>query len=132
MQQFDNSVDFKAIRRDVEAALRAVEEKHGVSFGWGSIRYNAQEARGKLTMTPKGAVNSVVTQALNTIGTPGNTALQRAAKQFNLDTARRGPKGETLVDYVPSRYKYPMTYQTVRGTRYKCDIEAAKRMFGVR
>lgn len=29
----------------------------------------------------------------------------------------------TFTNYVPSRWKYPVSYQTVRGGRYKCSLD---------
>lgn len=41
-----------------------------------------------------------------------------------------GRKGEKLTGYKPSRYKYPFSYVTVRGARYKCSEMQAKALFG--
>jgi len=47
MKQFQQS-DFPSIRSDIDAALKVVAEKYGVTFKIGSITYNTTEFRTKL------------------------------------------------------------------------------------
>jgi hypothetical protein len=145
ISNFDRSVDYSAIRREVKAALALVEEKYGIACSRDRITFCGSEARGKLTMKPKMYQGTL--KSLSDMGIPSNTRpnpgpitplntvtgssqFQRAANVYNLDVTKMGPKGERLVDYKPSRYKYPFTYETVRGTRYKAGVTEIQRMFG--
>lgn len=41
-----------------------------------------------------------------------------------------GVKGQKLTGYTQRRHKYPFSYETVRGARYKCSVAQAKEIFG--
>lgn len=119
---FDKT-NLKTLRQDINAALAEVSKKHGINIEFGTIRFSGNQARTKLTMETQGRAADVA--VLKSVG----LNLASACKMFNINADARGPKGERLVDYVPSRPKYPFTYETIRGTRYKCSQYDASRMF---
>ncbi len=132
LNTFDKT-NLREIRNDINAALAEVAKKHGIELNLGTITFSAFEARCKLSMAQTTKVTSATTNPTfntATASAPLPVALQRACTVHNLVATKRGPKGEKLVDYVASRYKYPFTYETVRGTRYKASIADAVRMFG--
>ena len=108
MQTFDR----KTVRQ-MEDEMVAVLNKYG---------YEPAECTFKIRGTVTG-VEGVQTRK--------QTDLERyAALDGIADITKRGPKGEELIEYHTRKPKYPYIYKTVRGARYKCTPDQAKRMFG--
>lgn len=126
IQNFDRQ-NLKQLRADMDAALAAVSAKHGVSISMGNMRFSSDR------VTVKVEANTTVQTAMS-----DNTVLAPTVVPSILKTAMTrhgvknltGRKGETLTGYNPNRPKYPFSYQTIRGTRYKQTVEQARAMFG--
>lgn len=82
----------------------------------GTMRYGEDE----VTIKVKGKLKGVTTRT--------DRVFEQKVKEHGLKLV--GRKGEKLTGYTPSRYKYPFSYTTVRGARYKCSVEQAKAIFG--
>ena len=109
----------KAQLRTLRTEMQAALDKAGITdfeFEVGNMRYGADEVDIKV----KGKLKGV------------DTASDRLfdVKRAEHGLKMIGRKGETLTGYTPSRYKYPFSYTTVRGARYKCSVEQAKEIFG--
>lgn len=127
IQNFDRQ-NLKQLRADMDAALAAVQAKHGITISMGSMRFSAD----RVTCKVEANTNVQTVTSDNTVVTPTagiSTALQRAMQQNGI-ARTTGRKGEVLTGYTASRPKYPFSYQTVRGTRYKQTVEQARAMFG--
>ncbi len=109
----------KTLRTEMQAALN--KAGLGFQFDVGNMRFTSTEVNIKVTGTVQSADGAVV-----------KTAADRMfeAKVAALGLKMVGRKGEKLVEYKASRYKYPFGYVTVRGARYKQSEAQAKVMFG--
>lgn len=132
---FDRS-NLREIRTDIEAALAAVEQKHGIRLNMGNIRFDAGMFRAKLEA-------QVLGHQIDTMTIPGSAPAVTGGLAAELERMH-GPGAAqakyyvagsttpvTFVDYKPGRPKYPFVYMTVRGTRYKCGeatVRAARRV----
>lgn len=73
-------------------------------------------------------VNIKVKGKLKGVKATSDRTFEKKVAEYGLKLV--GPKGQKLVGYKPSRYKYPFSYVTVRGAQYKATIEQAKAIFG--
>jgi len=129
IQNFDRQ-NLKQLRTDMEAALAAVTTKHGVTFSLGSMRFDADRVTCKVEAnTTIQTASSVNTTAPTGPATGLSPTLQRAMTTHGVRSTS-GRKGETLTAYNASRPKYPFSYETIRGTRYKQTVVQARAMFG--
>lgn len=109
----------KAQLRTLRTEMQAALDKAGITdfeFEIGNMRYGADEVDIKV----KGKLKGVTTTT--------DRLFQQKVAEHGLQMI--GRKGETLTGYAPSRPKYPFSYTTVRGARYKCSAEQAKAIFG--
>ena len=105
----------KVLRAEMQAAL----DKVGVTdfeLEVGNMRYTTDE----VTVTVQGKLKGVTTQT--------DRLFEQKVAEYGLKLV--GEKGKRLTGYKPSRYKYPFSYETVRGARYNCSVEQAKVIFG--
>jgi carbon monoxide dehydrogenase subunit G len=110
----------KTLRTEMQAAL----DNAGITdfkLEVGDMSFSPTTVNIKVAGTVKSANGTVVE-------TPADRDL--AEKIAALGLKMIGPKGEKLVEYKASRYKYPFGYVTVRGARYKQSELSAKAMFG--
>lgn len=127
IQNFDRQ-NLKQLRADMDAALAAVQAKHGITISLGNMRFSADRVK----VSVEANTNVQVSLSNNTTAAPTagiSTALQNAMTRNGV-ARTTGRKGETLTGYNPNRPKYPFSYQTIRGTRYKASIEQAQALFG--
>jgi hypothetical protein len=103
--------------------MQAALNKAGLGFEFevGNMSFSPTTVNIKVAGTVKSANGTVVE-------TPADRDF--AEKIAALGLKMIGPKGEKLVEYKASRYKYPFGYVTVRGARYKQSELSAKAMFG--
>ena len=73
-------------------------------------------------------VSLKLTAKLKGVKSTSDAAFERKVAEHGLRLI--GAKGETLTGYNSNRPKYPYSYVTVRGARYKQSIDSAKAMFG--
>lgn len=109
------SAQLRTLRTEMQAAL----DKAGITgftLKVGAMRYGVDEVSIKV----EGKLAGVVTTT--------DHIFEMKVKDLGL--TKKSPDGKTLVGYTPSRYKYPFTYTTVRGARYKCSEAHAKSLFG--
>ena len=129
MMAFDRQ-NLRVIRADIEQALRAVEQKHGVSFTLGSIRFSPDSFRCRLEADASAKA--------------GLPAADRARKEFEEYAGafflKTDDFGKTFVGHTgsryticgikPSSYKYPILARSSRGTVYKFTAEQVLRGLG--
>ncbi len=127
IQNFDRQ-NLKQLRADMDAALAAVQAKHGITITMGSMRFSADKVTCKVEANT--AVQTSVTDSTTAAQTGLVSNVLKNAMTINGIARTTGNKGETLTGYNANRPKYPFSYVTVRGTRYKQSITEARRMFG--
>ena len=109
------TAQLKTLRTEMQAAL----DKAGLSnfnLEVGAMRYGTDEVTVKVIGKLKG------------VTTKTDRVFEEKVVEYGLQKV--GPKGEVLTGYKPSRYKYPFSYTSARGARYKCTVEQAKAIFG--
>ena len=133
-----NKPVIRALRSEIERALKTVADKHGISLSLGTIRFSAGEFRGKLTArtytTTASGINLFTKNNMSPNGfyggAPGNSMLENALERFGMPkTVRRFEAFGTvytLVDAKLSRPKYPFIAQGPRGGRYKFSSSTVK------
>lgn len=121
LTQFDTE-NLRAIRNDVNSALKAVEERYGVSFDIGRITYDSASLRAKLTGTLVGAVrgagNSVEAQfliGLKSYGYRYGLTEKDAKKIFSANNNQY-----IFMGIKPGSKKYPLIVKRIdNGKLYK-------------
>lgn len=126
MTKIDRDIQMK-IQLEISQALRAIADKYGLEAPVVDLR----RATGgsfvrlmKLDMAVKS--NDVPVIKLKTEYKMGDTPLERALLRIGV-TKTINSKGEQIVDYKPSRPKYPFVFQGPKGGRWKAteaDIKA--------
>lgn len=109
----------RAMLKTLRAEMQAALEKAGINnfdLEVGNMRFTETE----VTIKVQGKLKGVKT------GT--DRVFERKVAELGLNMI--GSKGERLTGYTPSRYKYPFSYETVRGAKYKCSEAQAQLMFG--
>jgi hypothetical protein len=109
----------KTLRTEMQAALN--KAGLGFEFEVGNMSFSATTVNIKVAGTVTSSDGTVVETSADRLF---------AQKVAALGLKMIGAKGETLVGYQASRYKYPFSYVTVRGARYKQSEAQAKAMFG--
>lgn len=104
-----------ALRAEMQAAFAKAGIKD-FDLEVGGMRYGADE----VTIKVLGKLKGVTTKT--------DRVFEQKVAEYGLKLV--GPKGQKLVGYTPSRYKYPFSYVTVRGARYKATPAQAKAIFG--
>jgi hypothetical protein len=109
----------KTLRTEMQAAL----DNAGLDFklSVGNMSFTATTVNIKVAGIVKSSDGVVAT-------TPADRLFEERVAALGLKMI--GAKGEKLVGYSVSRYKYPFSYVTVRGARYKQTEAQAKAMFG--
>lgn len=102
---------------DIEQALDAVAQKHGISIKIGNTRL---DMNGFKTSVEGKAMSDAVTTAV---------AVQ-AARAHGLDPEKVGPRGEMLIDYNSRAHKMPWIIAR-NGKRYKTTTAHARSLFGM-
>lgn len=130
IQNFDRQ-NLKQLRADMDAALAAVQAKHGITITMGSMRFSADRVTCKVEANTM--IDTATSMSTAGAGMADVTGLAKplvAAMLLHGVKNVTGRKGEKLTGYNANRPKYPFSYVTVRGTRYKQSITEARRMFG--
>lgn len=102
--------DARMIEADIQAALKAVGAKYGITITNGAIRYNAEMF--KISVEGKVADRARRDAIITSMTTP------EAVKVDETKFVSHG-KVFTVVDYKPNRPQYPFVGANERGTRYK-------------
>lgn len=107
----------RVLRVEMQAAL----DKAGIKnfdLTVGAMRFGADEVNIKVAGKLKGVT----------------TATDRVfeSKVVALGLAKTNQAGQRLTGYTPSRWKYPFSYESKRGARYKCTESQAVALFGSR
>ena len=105
----------RVLRTEMQAALNKAGLT-GFTAEVGNMRYGDTEVTIKVVATVSGV------QPKKAAGLEEQVALL-GLKLVSSD-------GKKLTGYTPSRWKFPFSYETVRGARYKCSEEQAKAIFG--
>jgi len=104
----------KTLRENMQRALN--EAGLDFTFDVGNMTFGDTE----VTIKVKAVLNGA---------TPKSKAdLEKKMKVYGL--GYKGKKGQTLTGFNFRSPKYPFTFVTVRGARYKCSLEQAKAIFG--
>lgn len=92
------------------------------------IRFMAQDMKpkdhGNFMLTP---VSETAASNIPAVELPA--ALARGMAMYGIRICKNA-KGDQLVDFHPTRPKYPFTYQSAGGTRWKITPEQARARFG--
>ena len=107
--------------RKMHQEMLAVMQKHGfgnVELNTAGANFSSTECTFKFKASIKGTK------------TESQSFLETMSKIDSIDINKKGPKGETLLEYRSRKPKYPYIYE-LNGSRYKCDTATAKRMFGI-
>lgn len=105
----------RILRNEMQAAL----DKAGITgfdLKVDKMRYSEDE----VTIKVEGKVKGVKTRT--------DRLFEQKVREHGLSLV--GNKGQRLTGYNPSRWKYPFSYVTVRGARYKATAEQARAIFG--
>ena len=106
--------------RQMEDEMLEVLNKYGfknVEFSGAGARFSSAECTFKITGSVKG------------VKTIKQSDLERRAIADGVDVNKKGPKGQTLVEYHSRKPKYPYIYTSVSGARYKCSPQQARNLF---
>lgn len=114
------------LRTDINAALEAVGEKHGVRLSVGNCRFTAAEATFKLDAVAKTPGGQVVDKDAE--------AFKRLAGSFGLQPGRLGQElmladiRHKIVGLQPKRHKYPIVcLNTFTGKKMLCSTDSVMR-----
>ena len=121
---FDKT-NLKFIRNDIDAALKAVSEKYGMTLRLGNITFLNDSFSGKLEATLLNSSGQAVSQE--------NLNLQKYGKmylgdKFNPESVYTFRGERIKFDGIATRRsKYPVIYKSLSsGKRYKMDSDTAK------
>lgn len=107
--------NLRDIRKDLNEALKIVEQKHGITLSIGNIRFTESTFRCKI----EAQANSTAVIAESS-GVASSTALAAVMERMGLQHFGAGRfSNYKLVDYKPSRPKYPFVIEGPQGGRYK-------------
>lgn len=120
--------NLKAIRDDVDAALKIVCHKYGITLHLGNISFTEQTFTGKLNA-------AVVDSATGVAVTPEELALKQHYKHFLGEKFVEGTvymhRGKRIkfVGIQTRSHKYPVIFQDVAtGKRYKMEEDDARKI----
>lgn len=123
MAQLDKT-EIQTIRAELDQAIAVVAQKHGMKFSLGTIRFDGNQMRTKLTGDKVQTVSAVSSTASGTTIT--NPVSAAALRQFTLKGIDPNKKYSTpagivmFTDYVPRRYKFPYSVTQVgSGKKFK-------------
>jgi len=114
-----NRANLKAFREDFDEHMKSLEKFYSVKIELGRIRFDSTTFRGKLTVVnadPKSLQRqAATTKKLLTTASDG---------KYNLGMKfRHNSTIYTIVEFKPSRPKYPFIVTTQRGARYKMSAQ---------
>lgn len=115
MKSFNNT-NLDELRKDLNAALKAVSKKHNILLDVGRMGYSTDEVRVALTAT---------TIKTGEEGMSIDEKNYRAAQVFNTSLPKFGSKFDsigvtyTICGYSNKARKYPVLGKNARGTVYK-------------
>jgi hypothetical protein len=109
MKAFDKK-NLKALRTEIDVALKALGEKHGITLHAGNASFTSEKVTFKLEVT--------VNDADGSTQTPESIALKSYYPGLvdKVVTVRGG--NATVVGYMPRRYKYPFLVRMTNGKEY--------------
>lgn len=115
------------IQLDIAKALRAVADKYGLEMDPIDVR---RSTSGDFLRVMKldMRVKAPVVKGAKSAPALGNTPLDAALKRLGI-TKKVNSKGQMIVDYKPSRPKYPFVVQGPKGGRWKYDEASVKLLF---
>ena len=109
----------RARLRTLQQEMQTALEKAGITdfeFEVGNMRFTTSEVTVKVEAKLKGVEST------------SDKMFKMMVEKYGLSLI--GRKGETLTGYKSSRPKYPFSYTTVRGAKYKATVEQAQAIFG--
>lgn len=119
---FDRS-NLKTIRNDIDAALAAVEKKHGIKFNLGNIRYSANDFRTKLECVSVTSANGAPVDA-DKVKFEQNAFLFGVKKDaFGKSFTSHGRRF-TITGINPRAKRYPVTAVGPQGGGYKFPVDS--------
>jgi hypothetical protein len=127
ISNFEKS-NLKVIREDVDAALKAVGDKYGISLHLGNIRFDQKTFSGKLEATINDSKTGAAKSAME-------IALEQGGKLYignNFEISKtydyRGKKIK-FVGLMPKKHKYPIVFQyTDSGKQYLMSSDDARKI----
>ncbi len=134
-----NKNTMPALRLEINAALKAVAEKHGILINLGNCRFGADTATWKLEAIQFPSANATVAGVANATAANLNPIEVKAALDWKAKAAYRGlpvnalgkqtlygGKTYTIVGLMPRRHRYPILAKSVNG-KLICLAESAVR-----
>jgi len=112
----------KALRVDLDAAIKAVMKKHGITHKIGKMTYNADEITTRLTISNAADQEVVANNQFNIHCSSYGLKPTDLNRQFNING-----RVFTITGIKPNRRKYPITGTGVQGGRYKFTAEQVTR-----
>jgi len=107
-----SKANLNELRSDINAALEAVGQKHGISLNLGNARFDSTSVAWKLNLATIGANGMAKT--------PERTALERLYPQYvDKKVTVNGKPGRisgTVIGYKTRGRKYPFLVKTAQGT----------------
>lgn len=125
MTKIDRDIQMK-IQLEISQALRAIADKYGLEAPVVDLRRSTGGSFVRLMKLDMPVKADVPAMKLKVKPFIGDTPLERALKAIGV-TKTTNAKGERIVDYKPSRPKYPFVFQGPKGGRWKAteaDIKA--------
>jgi hypothetical protein len=123
IQSFDKET-VKQLRAELQNALNAVAQKHGLVVGLGTIRFGASEFGVRLKVSTK-SNSSQVNATTNTVEFEDlkRHGMHRCPGLDITKTYSFAKLGDIkFVGFHERRYKFPFTVQTSNGKRYKISV----------
>lgn len=116
---------FNEFRSEFAEAMKALEERFGVSIEMGNIRYDDDYFTSKMTVTNKTVSGYKITEVSVTDAMSDLNAVTIGSR-WKKDG---GNTIYTVVDYKGNRPKYPWIIESENGARYKCPSNVFGRTF---
>jgi Mg-chelatase subunit ChlI len=118
--------DQTKIQKELQAAIAEVCARHNLTAPTIDLR---RATTGTFVRMMKTDIftKDIAGQALQAFRAPAKAKIEDIAEQYGLCLVNR--KGDRLVDYVPSRPKYPFVYESAGGTRWKAALIQVKDRF---
>lgn len=118
--------DQAKIQKELQAAIAEVCARHNLEAPTLDVR---RATTGTFVRIMKVDIftKDIAGQAMQAFRAPAKAPIEQIAEQYGLALVNR--KGDRLVDYVPSRPKYPFVYESAGGTRWKAALVQVQQRF---
>jgi len=112
-----NKVNLKTLRSEIDAALKAVADKNGITLGIGNISFTSDRFTCRLTAQTKSQVTTEI---------PGSVSGTIAGLFKIGDSFKHNTKVLTITDYNPSKPKNCIVVKDQNGKSFTCSLDFVK------